>query len=171
MKNHAYIAAKGIVYLFMAGALAASYTHIVHLFNLLGLHGWQAWASPAFVDGFALLGLLGRGAAFAAKTRRTGLKIQIAATSLSFVANVLAGESWGARIFGALVVAGYVIAEVYADQLVPAEADTAAAVADLAAAETAKRSAAAKKGAATRKANASKKVPAQRKARQIQAVA
>lgn len=162
MKNRTYIAAKTIVWAFVIGALVVSYTHIVHLFGMLGLHGWQAWAAPAFVDGFAMLGLLGRSHSFAPETRKIGLRIQVAATLISLVANITAGESCGARIFGAMVVAGYVVAEWYADKLRPIEA----AHADDA---KAKRSAAAKKAAATRKANATK--PATRGRKPLTAVA
>jgi hypothetical protein len=148
-RNTRYVIAKVIVTLFVIGAMVISYTHIVHLFNMLGLTGWQAWVAPAFVDGFALLGLLGRSEQFDATTRRTGLRLQIAATLVSLVANVAAGGSLGGRIFGALVVVGYVVAEWYSDQLKPAatKAETAAAT----------RSAAAQKAAATRKANADAK--------------
>jgi hypothetical protein len=169
MKNPTYLAAKTIVWAFVAGSLIVSFTHIVTLFGMLGLHGWQAAAAPLYIDGFAMLGLLGRGRRFAAATRKAGLRMQIAATLVSLAANVVAGTSPGGRIFGAMVVIGYVLAERFADQLAPAEADAAAAEADQAADEAAKRSAAAKKGAATRKANAAK-VPAQRKARRLASV-
>lgn len=151
-RNYRFIAAKVIVSVFVIGAMVISYTHIVHLFNMLGLTGWQSWIAPAFVDGFTMMGLLGRSEQFSASTRRTGLRLQIAATLVSFVANVAAGESIGARIFGALVVIGYVVAEWYSDQLKPA--------ATKAEATAVTRSAAAQKAAATRKANAEAKATA-----------
>lgn len=147
-RNWTYLTARGIVWMFTIGALAASYTHIVHLFGMLGLHGWQAWTAPAFVDGFALLGRLARSRQFATETRRTGLRVQIIATSVSFIANVIAGDSIGARIFGAMVVIGYVVAELLAERMHP--------VTTKAEADKAKRSAAATKAAATRAANKAK---------------
>lgn len=149
MQNRTYAAAKTITVAIALLAMLISYTHIVHLFNLLGLHGWQAFAAPVFIDGFALLGILARGKAFAPETRKLGLRFQVAATLVSLAANVGAGESWGGRIFGAMVVGGYIAAEVLADRMRPVEA----AQADDA---KAKRVAAARKGAATRKANAAK---------------
>lgn len=146
-RNFRYLTAKTIVTGFVLGAMVISYTHIVHLFAMLGLHGWQGNAAPAFIDGFVLLGILGRGEQFASRTRRTGLMLQIAATLVSLAANIAAGDSLGARIFGALVVVGYVVAEWYSDQLKPATAEKAETV-------KATRSAAAQKAAATRKANA-----------------
>lgn len=154
-RNFTYLTARSIVWMFTLGALAASYTHIVHLFGMLGLHGWQAWTAPAFVDGFALLGRLARSRQFAAETRRTGLRVQIIATSVSFIANVVAGDSIGARIFGAMVVIGYVVAELLAERMHPATTKAEA--------EKAKRSAAGQKAAATRAAN--KAVAAKKPAR------
>ena len=139
---NAHTAAKLIARLFMIGALAASYSHIVALFNDWGLHGWEAYAAPLFVDGFAVLGLIGRGAQFSEATRRTGFRLQVAATLISLIANILAGTSFGGQVFGALVVIGYVVAEWYCDQLRPTADDAAA-----------KRSASAKQAAVTRAAN------------------
>lgn len=147
-RNWTYLTGKAIGWLFLAGALAASYTHIVSLFEMLGLHGWQAFTAPIFIDGFAMLGRLARSHQFDAATRRTGLRVQIIATAISFVANVIAGDSTGARIFGAMVVTGYVVAELLTERMSPA-ATKAEAV-------KATRSAAAAKAAATRAANRAK---------------
>jgi hypothetical protein len=161
-RNLTYLAGKLIVKGFMIGALAASYTHIVHLLNMLGLTGWQAFVAPAFIDGFALLGMLGRSPKFAAETRRVGFRMQVTASALSLIANVAAGQSWGARIFGVMVVAGYVVAEWYGEKLIPSVVDTEAQEIAEADALSAKRSAAAQKAAATRKANAEIQAAAKR---------
>lgn len=147
-RNWTYLTGKAIGWMFLLGALAASYTHIVHLFNMMGLHGWQAFTSPAFIDGFALLGRLARSHQFDEATRRVGLRVQIAATSISFIANVIAGDTIGARIFGAMVVIGYVVAELLTERMSP--------VATKAEAIKVTRSAAATKAAATRAANKAK---------------
>lgn len=169
--NYRYLTAKTITYGLALGAMVISYTHIVHLFNMLGLAGWQSYVAPAFIDGFVLLGILGRGEQFAESTRRTGLRLQIGGTLVSLAANVGAGDSRGAQIFGVLIVLGYLIAEWYADQLKPA-ATTAETTA-------AKRSAASRKAAETRRANADREQLAAaaksqaakaRKARRAQAV-
>jgi hypothetical protein len=148
-RNYTHLAGKAIGYGFLAGALAVSYTHIVHLFNDYGLHGWQAYAAPLFVDGFAMLGKLGRSDQFAADTRRKALWIQSVATAVSLIANVLAGGSIGGSVFGVLAVAGYVVAEIFVDSLRPVQAETRQQV-------KATRSAAAQKAAATRAANKAK---------------
>jgi signal transduction histidine kinase len=152
-KNWTYLAGRTIAGGFLVGALAASYTHIVHLSNMGHLYGWQSWTAPIFIDGFAILGRLARSKNFADSTRKTGRNVQIAATSVSFIANVIAGETIGAQIFGALVVIGYVVAEMLAERMHPAatkaETDKAAA------------SDRAKRAAATRAAN---KADAERKA-------
>lgn len=144
-RNWTYLSGKAIGWMFLIGALAASYTHIVHLFEMLGLHGWQAFTAPAFVDGFAMLGRLARSRQFDGKTRIMGLRVQVTATAVSFIANVIAGDSIGARIFGALVVIGYVVAELLTERMSPA--------ATQAEQTKATRSAAATKAAATRAAN------------------
>lgn len=147
-RNWTFLTGKAIGTMFLLGALAASYTHIVHLFEMLGLHGWQAFTAPAFVDGFAMLGRLARSRQFDDKTRVLGLRVQIIATAVSFIANVIAGDSLGARIFGALVVAGYVVAELLTERMSPAATKTEALKVT--------RSAAATKAAATRAANKAK---------------
>lgn len=152
-RNWNYIAVRTIIWFLMLTAIGASYTHIVHLFNIWGLFGWQAWIAPAFIDGFALLGLIGRGRSFAPETQRVGLKIQISATGVSVIANVWAGETTGARVFGVLVVAGYVLAEIYGGHMRPAA--TKAELAKAAKSESAKQAAitrAANKAEADRKA-------------------
>lgn len=147
-ENHNYpqIAGTVIGYAFLVGALVVSYTHIVHLFNMLGLHGWQAYVAPAFVDGFAMLGKLGRSRQFASDTRRTGLWIQSVATVVSLAANIAAGGSLGGSLFGVLAVAGYVVAEIFVDHLRPVQAEKTEKTKSA-------RSQAAQKAAATRAAN------------------
>lgn len=144
-----FLAAKTLTIAIAILAAVISYTHIVHGFQLLGLTGWEAYAAPVFIDGFAVLGLLARQPQFAPETRKLGERFQIAATVVSLVANIGAGESAGGMIFGAMVVLGYLAAEYLAERMRP----VAAHQADQA---KARRSAAAAKAAATRKANATK---------------
>lgn len=149
-RNRTYLAVTAIVRLYMLGALAISFSHIITAAHLLQLDGWQAWTTPAFVDGFAVLGMIGRSQRFAPATRRSGFRLQLAAGALSFSANVFAGHTVGERAYGALVVVGFVVSEWYGAKLAPAAPVMPAAAEVLAE----KRSAAARKGAATRKANA-----------------
>jgi hypothetical protein len=142
--------AKVIAYGMFAGALALSASHIIGLFELLGAASLTACVMPIFIDGVALLGRLARSDRFAAQTRCTGLKVQIVASVISLIANVVAGHTVGDKVAGVMVVAGYVFAEWFADQLKPVEVDVAA---DRAAA----KAAAVAKAAATRKANAEAK--------------
>jgi signal transduction histidine kinase len=155
-RNWTYIITKTIVTLFMIGAAAISFTHIIEASEGLGVTSWQAWTVPFLVDGVAVLGLIGRSAKFAESTRRTGLLLTLAAGSLSLTCNILAGHNLGERLYGALVVAVFVGTEAYAAKMhaapKPAPLPT---VDEVAAAELrARRSAAAQKAAATRKANA-----------------
>jgi hypothetical protein len=158
MTNRTHTAARVITIAIALLAVVISYTHIVHFFQGLGLDGWQAYAAPVFIDGFAGLGLLARSASFAPETRKLGAWFQTVATVVSLGANVAAGETLGDQVFGAMVVLGYLAAEFLAERMRPIEAHTAAAA-------TAKRSASAQKAAATRKANAAKAKPATAQAR------
>jgi Protein of unknown function (DUF2637) len=116
--NATYVAARLITNGYALGALGLSFSHIVSLGYHVGM-GWQSWLAPAFVDGLALLGRMGQSKRFAARTRRAGHRLMLGAGSLSFAANIAAGHTWGTRIFGAMVVIGFVIAEWYASQLAP----------------------------------------------------
>lgn len=156
-RNRTYSVVKSLVLLQAAGAAVLSFMHIVEVGQRYGL-GWQAWVAPFLIDGFALLGTIGRSASFAESTRSTGLKLMIGAGVVSLACNVEAGVNLGQRIFGVLVVAGFLTAEWYSQRLLPAPLPSAV-VDD----ETfAKRSAAARKGVETRRKN---KAVAKRKPR------
>jgi len=159
--NTKYRVTKVITRAYMVGAVAVSFTHIVHAFGMLGLHGWQAWTTPAFIDGLAVLGVLGRGEEFAPSTRRIGLRFQMGAGLVSLAANVYAGESVGARVLGVIAVVGFIAAEAYADRMRPAPAPVEVAIEST----HTRRSEAAKRGAvkakATRAANAAVKAQAE----------
>lgn len=144
-----YAVVKSLVLLMLIGAGAMSFQHIVHLGSNLGL-GWQAWVAPFVIDGFAILGALGRGKEFDAATRRMGLQIMVAAGTVSLAANVGVGTNWGQRIWGVIVVAAAIVAEAYASKLTKAPEVVAAAADD---AMTAKRREAALKGAETKRKN------------------
>ena len=149
-RNRTYTAAKAIALGLFGLGLGLSVSHIYGLFVLLGASAVTAAAMPFFIDGVALLGRLARSDKFAAKTRSTGLKVQVVAGTLSLIANVWAGETTGDKLGGVVAVVGYVFAEWFAEQLKPAEAELAQVKAPT-------RSAAAAKAAATRKANADAK--------------
>lgn len=150
-KGAVYWTVKTIVTLFMAGAAYVSFMHIVHTAAALGL-GAERWTVPFIIDGLAVLGLIGRSPRFAAKTQTAGLKLTIGAGLLSLAANIAAGENLGQRIYGALIVAAFVVAEWYGAKLSPAPA--AAPVEQVTdEAKAARRSEGAKKAAATRAAN------------------
>lgn len=117
--RRAFVIVKSLVYLQASGAAALSFMHIVEVGQRYGL-GWQAWIAPFLIDGFAILGTVGRSAVFAESTRRTGFRLMIGAGLVSLVCNVEAGENIGQRVFGVLVVAGFITAEWYASKLKPA---------------------------------------------------
>jgi len=145
--NWTYVVTVMIVYLFMLGAALISFTHIVDVSHTLGL-GWEAYTVPFFIDGFAVLGKIGRSRRFAESTRSAGLKVMASAGLVSLAANVTAGDNLGQQLYGALVVAGFIAAEWYSVKLEAAPPS----VAEIDDETRAKRRAAALKGAATRKA-------------------
>lgn len=146
-RNWTYLTALVIVYGFLLGTAAGSFTHIVTVGDRLGL-GWEAWTVPFLIDGIALMGKMGRSRRFAESTQRAGLRLMAFGGTLSLACNIYAGENLGQRCFGGLLVAGFLIVEWYAGKLSPAPAPAAVEPAVSAA-----RSDAAKRAAATRAAN------------------
>ena len=118
-RNWTYLTVAGIVRLYMIGALAISFGHIIAAAHLLHLDGWQSYTVPFAVDGFAVLGMIGRSARFAESTQRTGLRLQAVAGLASLAANVYAGHTLGERLYGALIVTAFVAAEWYAGSSAP----------------------------------------------------
>jgi len=148
---------RGLVYTQAVGAGVISFMHIVEVGLRFGL-GWQSYVAPFLIDGFAMLGIIGRNAkdgqgrhSFSDRARRAGLGLSIGAGLVSLACNVTAGSNAGQMVFGVVVVAGFITAEWYGSTLETAPAVKAAEVDD---ATRARRSAAAVKAAATRKANA-----------------
>jgi len=150
-RNNALIAIRIVVWVFMIGAALISTKHIVHTAQMLGLHDWQAYTVPAFVDGIAIVGKVSMLPRFAESFRRSGFKLLMFGGLLSLAANVAAGNNWGERGFGILVVAGFMLLESHATKadrtaVVPVEPATR----KLDPAEAKRR---ADKAAATREAN------------------
>lgn len=163
-----YRIVKTLVLLQAIGAAAISFMHIVEVGQRYGL-GWQSWVAPFLIDGFAVLGTIGRSASFAPATRRVGFRLMLGAGLVSLACNVLAGTNVGQRAFGVLVVAGFVAAEWYASKLAAAPAPVV--VVEVDEERAAMLSARAKKGAATRKRNAAAAKKAARSARSPKAPA
>lgn len=119
-----------IVNLFTVGAAGISFSHIITASAQLGVVNWQAYTVPFFVDGLAILGMIGRSASMAAQlaargrtedqidaVRRFGFRLQVSAGLVSLAANIYAGHNLGEKMFGVLVVAGFVICEKFAEKL------------------------------------------------------
>src|SRR4051812_23115926 len=88
-RNWRYLLVMTIVRgVYMPGALLISFDHIVAAAHMFGLHGWEAYTVPAFLDGFALIGMVMRGRGFAGDVRRFGLQLQLGAGVGSLAANV-----------------------------------------------------------------------------------
>lgn len=119
--NWTYYIVKTVVYGFLFGAAAISFSHIVDVSTTMGLT-WEAWTVPFFIDGLAVLGKIGRSRKFAPKTQRAGLVLMAIGGALSLGANWSAGDNDGQRWYGVLVVAGFIIAEWYAGKLEAAPA-------------------------------------------------
>lgn len=120
-KPSTYTVVKSLVLIQAIGAAVISFMHIVEVGQRYGL-GWQSWIAPFLIDGFAILGTIGRSAGFAEATRRVGFRLMLGAGAVSLACNVLAGTNAGQRVFGVLVVAGFVTAEWYATKLEKAPA-------------------------------------------------
>jgi hypothetical protein len=114
---------KSLVLLQYAGAMVMSFMHIVSIGQRYGLT-WEAYVAPLLIDGFMILGAIGRSERFAEATRKTGLKLMAGAGIVSLICNVMAGHNIGQRVFGALVVVGALTAEWYGAKLDKAPAPT-----------------------------------------------
>lgn len=110
------LATRLVVNMFLVGAGSISFTHIVDVSADLGL-GWERWTVPFFVDGLALLGKMGRSLAYKESTRKAGLQLMAGAGTVSLVCNVAAGDNPGRKLYGVLVVGGFIAAEWYSAKL------------------------------------------------------
>jgi hypothetical protein len=102
-----------VIWMFLIAAALLSSTHIVQTGQRLGL-GWEAWTLPMFVDGIALVGKVSMLKRFSRAFRRSGFRLLMLGGTLSLACNVYAGENLGQRIFGVLVVAGFMLLESHA---------------------------------------------------------
>lgn len=117
---------KGIVKGYFFGALGFSAIHIIHAFEKLGLTTGEQYATPAMIDGIAIIGMVMRSEKWSANTRKIGLRVQIGAGSLSLAANVFAGSSLGGRIVGIMIVGLFLLSEWLGDNMVTRAAELAA---------------------------------------------
>lgn len=108
-----------IVHAFMGVAAWISFHDIEKLAITWGVPTGIAWTAPLFIDGLMWMGKLGRSEKFEESTRKAGLFLMSGGGAASMVANVAAGENVGMRVYGALVVIGYVVAEWYSGKLKP----------------------------------------------------
>jgi hypothetical protein len=153
--------------LIMLLALGMSFNHIAEL-AAIGGAGWERWVAPVLIDFVAILGKIGTGAQFNARTRRTGRRTLWVAGTLSLSANVAVGavhRSTSGILIGAAVVIVGLWAENYLHGMGLKSTHTATAKTPAAkpaakpqptAEQRAKWAEAGRKAAATRKANAAK---------------
>lgn len=111
--NSTYVLVWMIVRMFLVGAAWISYGHIVTTSQELHVTGSQPFMVPVFIDGVAILGLIGRTGKLGDKAKRFAPALILPAGALSLAANVFAGKTLGDKIFGALVVAGFMLVEWY----------------------------------------------------------
>lgn len=111
--NSTYVLVWLIVRMFLVGAAWISYGHIVTTSQELQVTGWQPFVVPVFIDGIAILGLIGRTGKLGARAKKYAPALILPAGALSLAANVFAGKTLGDKIFGALVVAGFMLVEWY----------------------------------------------------------
>lgn len=136
--------------------LFVSRDHITHAAHMIGLDGYQAETLFVLIDIVALVGKVLTMKYFAKSTRKIGLRLLIAAGTLSLACNVFAGNNFGERLYGAFIVILFILLEQVVTRIKPAASVTAAATraANRAAAPAAPVLTPAQRGAQTRKANA-----------------
>lgn len=184
-RDVAMTAIQIVIWTFLIGAAVISFSHIVHVGQMLGLTG-ESWLAPFFIDGIAIVGKISMLPRFRKAFRDSGFKLLMFGGVLSLAANVAAGNGWGQRAFGVLVVAGFMIlenhatkagAQAVATQVDPADVARKQAIAEaeaqqaaIDAAVAARRSESAKKAAETRRERAAEreaKREEQREARRV----
>lgn len=151
---------KLIVKAYFLAALLGSFTHIVTAAEKLGLTGWEAVIVPFLIDGMFIIAMVLRGEVYGVRTRKIGLRVQVAMGALSLAANITAAETAGGVLLAGLLVGGMIFSE----WLVDAKQMKTAAVeaAELAAAEAARVAREAAEAAARRKADGIAKAKATR---------
>jgi len=142
---------KMVVLVYLLGALAGSFCHIIETAHKIGLVGLEAWTVPFMIDGIVVIAMVMRSASFGRSTQRIGFRTLLLSGGLSLTANVYAAETLGGVLFGVGIVVLYVYADWLSSRLESAEAERAREAAE---ARTAKRREAARKGAATRRTRA-----------------
>lgn len=111
-------------------ALGVSVSHIIHTGLMIGLPTHEAYTAWIVVDIMFLLGKAGRSSRRAG-TRKAGLWLMLFGGTLSLTANIAAGPTAGAKIWGVVVVAAMVAAETYAARLTAERSDDADPADDL----------------------------------------
>lgn len=112
-RNYPLIFIRSVTWILMLMAAFISASHIVHVSQTLGLHGWYAYTTPGFIDVIAIAGKLSMLSRFDAYPafQRSGRWMLIAGGTLSLAANIGAGANWGERGYGVLIVGGFLLLE------------------------------------------------------------
>lgn len=112
-----------IVKAYFIAALAGSFTHIITAAERVGLTGWEAVIVPFLIDGMFIIAMVLRGESYSTRTRKIGLRVQIAMGALSLAANITAATAVGGILLSVLLVGGMIFSEWLAD---PKQMKTAA---------------------------------------------
>lgn len=94
---------KAIVKLYFVGAVAASFTHLMHASEKLGGNGWETIAAPVAIDLMFIVAMVLRSEQYASDTRRIGFRLMLVMGSISMAGNIYAGSSAFGYIFGAML--------------------------------------------------------------------
>lgn len=146
--NPTYAFIKTLLYGYLGYALYTSFAHITQLFARWGAS--TPASAPILIDSLMVLGRLIRSPKLTKTANRWGIALQIFGGVASLAANILAGQTFGDRAIGVIVITGLLVVEIIAEKVRPVQVDTTAAKAAAKAAATAK-------GQATRAANKAKK--------------
>jgi hypothetical protein len=104
-----------IVKAYFIAALAGSFTHIITAAERVGLTGWEAMIVPFLIDGMFIIAMVLRGEAYSTRTRKIGLRVQVAMGALSLAANITAATAVGGVLLSVLLVGGMIFSEWLAD--------------------------------------------------------
>jgi len=122
--------AKVITKDYFAAALTISFTHIITSAHKMGGEGYEPYAAPFLVDGFAILGMHMRNEKYDDRTNKIGLWAQCTAGLASLGMNVHAANSTFGLLLGIGVVVLFLATEWMAGNIrlrTDANADKAAA--------------------------------------------
>lgn len=115
-RNYPLIFIRIAVWVLMILAAFISASHIVHVFEGIGLTRPYSLTAPLFIDVVAIAGKLSMLPRFDRwpHFQRSGKYMLMTMGAASLAANIGAGTNWGERLYGLLIVGGFMLLENHA---------------------------------------------------------